>query len=71
MECKRCRSHDIHNFNGELGIHFPGREGLTKPLVWVFPKLMICLHCGFAEFVVPDEQREQLKDDGVPAQSRG
>ena len=68
MSCKRCTS-EVKDFNGELGIHFLGLEGLDKPIVWVFPKLTVCLACGFAEFVVPDEPLEQLKNC-VPAQSR-
>jgi len=61
MSCKRCASDEVKTFNGELAIHFPGLEGLDEPTVWVFPKLVVCLHCGFGEFVVPDEQKEQLK----------
>jgi hypothetical protein len=56
MSCKRCASEEQKDFNGELAIHFPGMDGLDKPIVWVFPKLLVCLCCGFGEFVVPDEQ---------------
>ena len=49
-------------FNGELALHFPGLDGLTKPIVWVFPKVLVCLDCGFAEFVVPDEQTKTLRE---------
>jgi hypothetical protein len=31
MECKRCTSHNLQSFTGELAIHFPGRDGLTQP----------------------------------------
>jgi len=70
MGCKQCAS-EVKDFNGELAIHFPGLEGLDKPIVWVFPKLRVCLGCGFAEFVVPDEQLEQLRSAVGPTQSRG
>jgi hypothetical protein len=66
MSCKRCASDEQKNFSGELAIHFPGLEGLDKPIVWVFPKLLVCLECGFGEFVTPVAQIEQLKNDGVP-----
>jgi len=69
MSCKRCASDKIKDFNGELAIHFPGLEGLDKPIVWVFPKLVTCLNCGFVEFELPDAEREQLKN-GFSAQSR-
>ena len=61
MSCLRCGSAKLNDFNGELAIHFPGLAGLDKPIVWVFPRLAVCLNCGFVEFVLPDEQREQLK----------
>jgi hypothetical protein len=70
MTCKQCASDEQKNFNGELAIHFPDLKGLEKPIVWVFPKLVVCLHCGFGEFVVPDEQIKQLKNRGVPTQRR-
>jgi len=47
-------------FNGEIAIHFPGLKGLPKPIVWVFPKLLVCLNCGAAEFHVPQDQLRVL-----------
>ena len=70
MSCKRCTS-EVKNFNGELAIHFPGLKGLDKPIVWVFPKLKVCLVCGFGEFMVPDDQLEQLRNGAVSSQPRG
>jgi hypothetical protein len=70
MRCKQCSSTNLKkDFRGELAIHFPGLAGLDKGLVWVFPQLVICLDCGFAEFVIPREQLEQLRDDDSHAQS--
>jgi len=48
-------------FNGEIAIHFPGVEGLNKITVWVFPKLQICLSCGFAAFTVPERELRALQ----------
>lgn len=59
MECKGCASHNIKSFNGEL--HFPGIDGLTKPLVWVFSRLEVCLSCGSTYFTIPDEQLNLLQ----------
>jgi hypothetical protein len=42
--------------NGEIAIHFPGLKGLDKPIVWVFPKLLVRLDCGFTEFTVPGKK---------------
>ena len=70
MSCKACASKTQKTFNGEVAIHFPGLEGLDQPIVWVFPKLLICLHCGFAEFAVPErELRVLVLGKAVPGAS--
>ena len=60
MPCKSCHSENRNDFTGEVAIHFPGLKGLDKPIVWVFPKLFVCLNCGFTEFVVPETELRQL-----------
>jgi hypothetical protein len=39
-----------------MGIHFPGLKNIGKPVVWVFPELVVCLDCGIAEFAVPEDK---------------
>jgi len=56
MGCRRCKSENRRIFTGEIAIHFPGPDGPSRPIVWVFPDLTICLSCGVAEFEVPKEQ---------------
>jgi hypothetical protein len=63
MVCRFCKSSDLREFTAEMNIHFPGREGIDKPTVWVFPPVTICLHCGCAEFVMHGEPLKQLKDN--------
>lgn len=66
MACKKCSSENQSTFNGEVAIHFTGLNGLDKPIVLVFPKLAVCLECGFTEFVVPErELRVLLHDSSV------
>jgi hypothetical protein len=60
MSCKTCHSEKQAELNGEVAIHFPGLKGLDKPIVWVFPKLLVCLNCGFTEFVVPETELRRL-----------
>ncbi len=67
MTCKGCYSDKQGVFNGEVAAHFPGIEGLNKSIVWVFPKLAICLHCGLAEFIVPERELQILKQ-GSPVE---
>ena len=68
MPCKSCLSVNQKKFGGEMGIHFPGLKNFDKPIVWVFPELVVCLDCGTAEFAVPEvELRELVKGDAAAA----
>jgi hypothetical protein len=60
MSCRACQSDNQRNLNGEVGIHFRGLIGLNKFPVFVFPELLVCLDCGFTEFVIPQTQLGQL-----------
>jgi len=62
MVCERCTSNNQHSFNAEVAIHFPGLKGLDKPIVWLFPKLVVCLHCGLTEFTVPESETRVLRE---------
>jgi len=62
MFCKSCHSRNQREFSGEVAIHFPGLKGLDKPHVFVFPKLVVCLHCGFTEFEVPETELRVIRD---------
>ena len=70
MSCKRCASDVVNEFSAELAIHFPGWEGLERPVVWAFPRLMVCLGCGLVEFELLPEQLEQLNRAALPVQSQ-
>ena len=62
MVCQSCLSADRCEFSAEINIHFPGIDGLTKPTVWVFPSLQVCLRCGSAEFAIADAPLRALAD---------
>ena len=62
MVCERCTSNNQNSFNAEVAIHFPGLKGLDKPIVWLFPKLVVCLHCGLTEFTVPESETRVLRE---------
>jgi hypothetical protein len=62
MLCKSCQSRNQRNLNAEIGIHSPGRKGLNKPLVLVFPQVLVCLDCGFTEFAIPETELERLAE---------
>lgn len=60
MICRVCGSEELGKFTGELAIHFPGLRDLNKPVVWVFPKIWICLSCGNAGLSVPENELRVL-----------
>jgi hypothetical protein len=67
MSCKSCQSQNQHNFASEVAIHFPRLKGLDKSIVWTFPKLAICLECGFTEFTVPKRETRVLREGIAPS----
>ena len=67
MRCKSCGSVIDHRFRAEMGIHFPGRKNIDKPIIWVFPELIVCLNCGIAEFAVPEAELRELAKDAAAA----
>jgi len=68
MRCSACGSGNQKKFIGQMGIRSPGLKDIEKPLVWVFPELIVCLDCGMAEFVIPEaELRLLAKGDAAAA----
>ena len=66
FRCRRCSS-ERREFTAETAIHFKGLAGLNKPIVWVFPKLLVCLDCGSTEFIVPETELQVLRS-GTPVE---
>jgi len=68
-EC-RCSSKNQRKLNAELALHFPGRKGLDKPIVWAFPEILVCMNCGFAVCALADAPLKELgqayTDDDPP-----
>jgi hypothetical protein len=67
MSCKSCQSANRREFPAEINVHFPGSRNLTKPAVWLFPKLLVCLDCGFVEFAITDAELRRLRSPDFPA----
>ena len=66
MSCKSCGSVNQRKFIGEIGIHLPGPKNIDKPVLWVFPEVVVCLDCGAAEFAVPEAELRQLAKGDAP-----
>jgi hypothetical protein len=48
--------------SSELNIHLETPDNLTAPSVWVFPDLMVCVHCGFTEFHIGGEELKAISE---------
>jgi len=62
MPCYVCNSEVQKEFSSEIAIHFPGKANLSVPHVFVFPSLLVCLGCGFAEFSIPQDDLRRLAE---------
>lgn len=60
MACKSCGSDSQSEFGAEINIHIPRLKAVDTPAVLVFPKLVVCLHCGFTEFTLLESELRVL-----------
>ena len=52
MSCASCASSNQREFAAEINVHFRGLHNLDKPSVLVFPKILVCVDCGFTAFTI-------------------
>ena len=69
MHCTSCGSDNLSKVNATIALHFPGRENLSKPHVFLSPEVAVCLDCGNAQFDVPKHELGQLSKGKTPADS--
>ena len=61
IECKACKSKNMHTVEGELTISLVGLKGLKVPPVYVCQSVLICVACGFAELVIPPDELQSIE----------
>jgi hypothetical protein len=61
MTCRVCISENQSRFATEIAIHLPD---LSTPHVFLFPRIVVCLDCGFTEFSIPETELPRLKKSG-------
>lgn len=61
MSCMLCTSDNQAEFTAEIMIHLSGRRNIDDPGVLSFPKIAVCLDCGFSEFAIPEAELQKLK----------
>ena len=62
MCCESCASRNQAEYPAEIAVHFLGRENLSKPHILIFPKVLVCIACGFSRFTVQEAELRLLKD---------
>ena len=63
MPCKSCQSISQREFVSEIAIHrFVDLNCLGQPAAFVFPKIVVCLDCGFTEFSIPRTELRLLAE---------
>ncbi len=66
MACKECGTDNQKGFSAEIAFVFNGLGALETAPIYTVAKPVVCLECGFTEFVVPKHTLQVLKDGGTP-----
>jgi len=69
MACKTCSSENQQNFSVELTVAFPDVERVNLAPVYVCQKTLVCLDCGYTEFVFPAIALSRLRKGNVESHS--
>ena len=69
MSCRSCGLGNQKKFAAEMSVHVLGVENVDKPVIWVFPKLLVCMDCGFTELTIAENELHLLQED--PARDPG
>jgi hypothetical protein len=69
LPCKVCGSENVHKLRGEIAMRSPGLKNIDKPIVWVFPDIVVCMECGIAEFALPEAELRMLAKREVVART--
>ena len=56
MTCRSCASDYHTEVEAEINLHFPKSDGLGYADMLIFRPVLLCLHCGLAEFTIADQE---------------
>jgi hypothetical protein len=66
MYCELCQSDSQAEFTAEMMIHFSGLPNIDNPGVPAFPKIAVCLDCGFSRFSIAEPELSLLAEVDIP-----
>jgi hypothetical protein len=61
MPCPLCSSGELTELSSEIMLHLSGLANINFPTVLTFPKLVICLDCGFTSLTIPRTESLKLR----------
>jgi hypothetical protein len=61
MSCKVCQSNNQKSFDSEISLYLPKLADMNEPPLLIFPKVTVCLDCGFIEGKLSDGDLGELK----------
>jgi hypothetical protein len=67
MSCLLCRSDNQKELIAEMNIHLSGPGNLHNETILVFPKLLLCLDCGFSRVAIPETELRLLREGIAPS----
>lgn len=59
-KCLYCKPENQAEFTAEINIHFRGLKAIDNPGIMLFPKVGVCLVCGFSQFTTPITELARL-----------
>jgi hypothetical protein len=60
--CRSCASDNLTELDAKVNLHSPHLNGSDKSAVSMFPKLVVRLDCGFAQFNPSAKEPHVLKE---------
>jgi len=61
MSCIACGSIGQKEIASEMILHLSGIKNLDEPGVWIFPKLFVCMDCGYSLFTIQEPSWRPLQ----------
>jgi hypothetical protein len=61
VPCPSCLSSHQREFPAEVNIHLSGMKNIDNPGVLAYPKVLVCLDCGFSLFTTLEKELAVLR----------
>jgi hypothetical protein len=62
LRCTVCSAGNLAEYSTQISVHFIGFKNLARPAILVFPKILVCLNCGFSRLTIPEGELRVLRE---------